>query len=87
MFVELGDEADVLRFGFLFQVRQPDGDALMQDRSQVAQVEKLLREQIGAVAFDECYERVPFVFPGESFDDAQPQGFAVGEPAVELAFG
>ena len=57
VFVELGDEADVLRFGFLFQVRQPDGDALMQNRPQVAQVEKLLRKQVGAVAFDERDER------------------------------
>ena len=35
VFVELGDEADVLRFGVLFQVRQPDGDALMQDRRRL----------------------------------------------------
>ena len=62
VFVELGDQADVLRLGFLFQIRQPDGDALMQDGPQVAEVEKLLREQVGAVALDERDERVPFVF-------------------------
>ncbi len=59
-------------------------DALMQDRAQVAEVEKLLREQVGAVALDERDERFPLVLVGEPLDDAQPQRAAVGEPAIEL---
>ena len=83
-FAELGDEADFLRFSVLLQIRKPHAGALMQDRAQVAQVQKLLREQVGAVAFDERDESVPFAFGGEAFDNAQPQGAAVGEPAIEL---
>ena len=58
---QLGDEANVFGLGVLLQVREPDADALMQDRPQVAEVEKLLREQVGAVALDERDERLPFV--------------------------
>ena len=75
------------RVGVLGQAGEPGVDALVQDAAQVAEAEKLLREQLGAVALDELDEPRPIVVGRELFDDAQPQRAAVGQPAVELPLG
>ena len=77
-FAEFGDEPNFLRFRLVLQIRQPHAGVLMQNGPEVAQVEKLLREQVGAVAFDECDERIPFVVGGKPLDDAQPQACDCG---------
>ena len=59
----------------------------MQDRPQVAEVEKHLREQVGTVALDERDELLPIGRIGEPLGDAEPQRAAVREPAAELRLG
>ena len=47
----------------------------MQDGPQISQVEKFLREQVGAIALDEGHKGVPFVFGREAFDDTAGKFF------------
>ncbi len=86
--IEIVHQAGTWRgIGIDFELPQPDFDPLVQNTAQVAQAEKLLREQLAAVAidkFDQCGKALG-VF--HLLQHRKPQRTAMCEPARQEQLG
>ena len=85
--IDVVEQLELIIPRLLLKLLKPGMSTLMQNRTQVAKIEKPLSEEIAPVSFYKIYELIPRVSIPHLFQHGKPKRLAVFQPSDQRPFG